>query len=431
MKLRCIARGVTLGGLLSCAVIQGGCGGGSANSSDASSAPPAETPTTSQAVAVAQAQRDGTLVAPAIVTADNAFGLALFNELNQTNSGNMAISPTSVALALQMVYNGAAGTTQQGMSQALQLQGLTAPEVDIDNAALQASMIDPDPDVALLIANSLWMHLADNPVLASFTQANQTYYAAEIGDLAGAPDNVNNWIAGQTDGLITNLLPAADYALVDAVIVNALYFKGSWTTAFDPKLTAPTPFTLSNGAQVTAQMMNQTGPFGYYAESQFQALRIPYGQKGTMSLLILLPAAGANLSNLVGGLTADSIDSLIAELQITTLSVGLPKFTTTWHDTLIAPLSTLGMGVAFSRSAADFSGISATQQLYISDVEHETVVEVDEAGTTAAAATTVTVTPTIVMAPTATMIMNRPFFYAIRDDATHALLFIGMLVNPN
>jgi serine protease inhibitor len=118
--------------------------------------------------AVAQARQSDRPVAPQIVAADNAFGLALFNALNRSATSNVAISPISIALALQMVYNGAGGSTHRGMSQALQLQTLGALAVDQDNAALQAALIDPDPKVQLRIANSLWMHLERNPVLPSF-----------------------------------------------------------------------------------------------------------------------------------------------------------------------------------------------------------------------------------------------------------------------
>ena len=115
--------------------------------------------------AVTQARKDDRPVAARIVNADNAFGLALFNALNQSATSNVAISPISIALALQMVYNGAGGSTQQGMSQALQLQNLGALAVDHYNAALQAALINPDPKAQLRIANSLWMHLDRNPVL--------------------------------------------------------------------------------------------------------------------------------------------------------------------------------------------------------------------------------------------------------------------------
>ena len=231
-----------------------------APSSPSSTAPPA----------VMQAQQANTPVDPAIVTADNTFGLNLFQNLNSGATVNVSIAPISVAMALQIVYNGAGGATQQGMAQTLQLGSLSTQDLNNDNAALQGSLMNPDPQVQLTIANSLWMHLGMNSVPAAFTQMDQTYYGATVGDLAGAPANVNDWVNTETDGLITSILPNANYASVVAVIANVIYFKGQWSTEFDPSLTAPAPFTLMDGSQVLVPMMHQSASYGYLQGANFQ-----------------------------------------------------------------------------------------------------------------------------------------------------------------
>jgi serpin B len=411
--------------ILACAALLSACGGGS--SSNAASNPP---PPTSAATppAVTQAAQAGTATDPALINADNAFGLNLLNTLLATNSGNVAISPTSLNMALQILYNGAAGSTAQAMSQTLQLQGLSLATLNSDNAALEASLLNPDPAVQVTLANSLWMHLGNTPVLPSFTQLNQTYYGAEIGDLSGAPANVNAWIAGITNGLITNILPSGDYSKVVAVIANAIYFKGSWTVAFDPTLTAPAPFTLSDGTQISVPTMHQMGTFTAYMGSNYEVLRVPYGQTQHLSMWIVLPNAGVNLNTFVATLNPATFDTWASELQDSYVNLGLPRFATTFSASLPSPLTTLGMGVVFSPQA-DFSALAPNT--YISDVEHQTVVDVDESGTVAAGATTVTVSPTVVGVAPAPLEIDHPFFYAIRDDQTGALLFIGTMVNPS
>jgi serine protease inhibitor len=412
-----------------------GCGGSNgSNSNDGNGSvadsPPSTAAGTTVATAVEQARQNGTPVPQQIVTADNTFGLALFNALNQGATSNVAISPTSIALALQMVYNGAAGSTQQGMSQALQLQGLGALAVDQDNAALQAALINPDPQVQLTTANSLWMHLSENSVLPSFVSANETYYAAEIGDLSGAPANVNAWVATETNGLITQILPPANYNAVVAVLANAIYFKGEWTSAFDPNATAPMPFTLADGTQVSCQMMNQTANFPYLSGANFQAVELPYGQTSRLSMLIILPAPGVDLGSFVASMTSEELSTWIAGLEPAKVTIGLPRFTATFASSLVQPLTSLGMGAAFNPDTADFSGLAVGPGVHISDVAHEAMVQVDETGTVAAAATTVTVTTTVV-GPIINMTMNRPFFYAIVDGKTGVLLFIGTLMDPS
>ena len=410
--------------ILACATLLSACGGGSGSTGASTPSPPGSAVTPP---AVTQALQAGTATDPALISADNAFGLNLLNTLLTSNSGNVAISPTSLNMALQILYNGAAGSTAQAMSQTLQLQGFSLATLNSDNAALEASLLDPDPAVQVTLANSLWLHLGATPVLPSFTQLNQTYYGAEIGDLSGAPANVNAWVAGVTNGLITNILPQADYAKVVAVIANAIYFKGSWTVAFDPTLTAPAPFTLSDGTQSTVQMMHQMGTFPAYTGSNYEVVRIPYGQTQHLSLWIVLPTAGVNLNAFVATLTPATFDAWASELQGSYLNLGLPRFSTTFGASLPGPLTTLGMGIAFS-PLADFSALAPNT--YVSDVEHQSVVEVDESGTVAAGATTVTVSPTVVGEAAAPLQIDHPFFYAIRDDQTGALLFIATMVNP-
>jgi serpin B len=316
------------------------------------------------------------------------------------------------------------------MSQTLQLQSLSLATLNNDNAALEASLLNPDPDVQITLANSLWMHLTDNPVLPNFTQLNQTYYGAEIGDLSGAPANVNAWIANVTNGLITNILPPGNYGpdAVVAVIANAIYFKGEWTVAFDPTLTAPAPFTLSDGTQVSCQMMHQAGSFSFYGGNNYGVLRIPYGQTGHLSMWIVLPNAGVNLNALVATITPAMFGTWDSGLQTINVELGLPRFTTRFGASLPSPLTALGMGIAFNPALADFSALAP--DTYVSDIEHQTVVEVDESGTVAAGATTITVAPTVAGLPPAQFLIDQPFFYAIRDDQTGALLFIGTMENP-
>lgn len=415
--------------MLACSLLLTACGGGGGSVGSNPGAPPGGTANSATPPAVIQAQQAGTPVDPLLISADNTFGLNLLNTLLASDSGNVAISPTSLNMALQILYNGAADSTAQAMSQTLQLQSLSLATLNNDNAALEASLLNPDPDVQITLANSLWMHLTDTPVLPSFTQLNQTYYGAEIGDLSGAPANVNAWIANVTNGLITNILPQADYTDIVAVIANAIYFKGEWTVAFDPTLTAPAPFTLSDGTQVSCQMMHQTGSFSFYGGGNYGVLRIPYGQSGHLSMWIVMPGAGVNLNALVATITPAMFDTWDSGLQTINVQLGLPRFTTRYSASLPTPLTTLGMGIAFSQTQADFSAL-ASRNTYVSDVEHQTVVEVDESGTVAAGATTITVAPTVAGLPPAQLLIDQPFFYAIRDDQSGALLFIGTMENP-
>jgi serine protease inhibitor len=423
--------GIALGFILAGALV--GCGGSSMNGAMMPVGPmqpnPPSSPSGTAPPAVVQAQKANTPVDPAIVTADNTFGLNLLQNLNSGATGNVAIAPISVAMALQIVYNGATGgATQQGMAQTLQLGTLSTQDLNNDNAALQGSLLNPDPQVQLTIANSLWMHLDSTAVAPAFTQMDQTFYGATVGDLAGAPANVNDWVSTETDGLITSILPNANYESVVAVIANVIYFKGQWSTEFDPSQTAPAPFTLMDGTQVSVPMMHQSATYGYLQGANFQAVRIPYGQ-GRLSMLVVMPDAGSSLNSFVATLTPSMLNCWVGQLQTGMGNLSMPKFTATFGASLVQPLTTLGMQAAFcSDPQAAFPGIGL---VCIQDVEHKTVVEVDESGTVAAGATSITVVPTAVEVPLFTLTLDHPFLYAIRDDKTGELLFIGTMMNPS
>jgi serpin B len=421
----------TAGALLAAAAALTGCSGSGA-APDNNTKNPASLPT-----AVAKARADNTAVSPAIVVADNTFGLSVLQTLQSQNSStNVAISPLSLSLALQILYNGAAGDTLAAMTQTLQLGTLTQQQMNEANEALEAALIGADPQVELKIANSLWVHLDQTPVLPAFTQMDQNYYGAMMGDLAGAPDNVNAWVANETNGLILNILPRRDYSTVTAVIANAVYFKGQWTATFDPNSTHSAPFTLSDGTSTPAHMMQQSGTFAYLRGPDFQMVRLPYGQ-GRLSMLILLPDPGSSLGSFLTHLTAAGLDISLGQMQDAYGSVALPKFAAHSNSDMGPALQALGMAVAFhcpesggAGPLADFSAL-ASEQVCVSSVAHNAWVQVDEMGTVAAAATTITVVTTSVPQQQFAMTIDHPFLYAIRDDDTGALLFIGTLLDPS
>jgi serine protease inhibitor len=412
------------GALGAAALLLAGCNGLGGNGTE----PPSSAGASSLPAAVAQAQAEHTPVA-----ADNAFGLSLLTTLLPGSGGNnIAISPLSAAMALQVLYNGAQGSTQQGMAQALDLDTLSLETLNTDNAALEAALIHPDPDVTLTVANSLWIDESAYPVDPTFTQTDETYYGATVGDLSGAPANVNAWVDAETQGLIPQILPPdlPPSAFKVAIIANTLYFKGKWTTAFDPSQTDTGAFTLGDGSEVTADLMHRAGTLPYlestFNGSRFQAIRLPYGE-GRLSMLIVLPHAGTPIGPFIAGVTLEDLTHWIAELQPTAVSIALPRFSAQYSENLVSALSALGMGVAFAPGEADFAALAP--RAYVSSVVHSTVVEVGESGTTAAAGTVITVTTTVAL-PQPTMVMDHPFFYAIEDEATGELLFIGILMSP-
>ncbi|NDJ16731.1 serpin family protein [Myxacorys almedinensis] len=379
-------------------------------------------------------QENVEMVNPKLVAANTRFGFKLFSEiLKKDTQKNVFVSPSSVAIALSMTYNGASGETQQAMANALQLQGLSLSELNQANANLKTNLEKGDPSVTVAIANSLW---ARNGVSfnSEFIKRNQTFYDAEIKTLdfnsAAAPREINGWVNEKTNGKISEII---DQIRPDQVmfLINAIYFNGKWTNEFDKNQTEARSFYLANGKEKQHPLMQQKGKYRYYENDQFQAVSLPYGNE-QMSLYLFLPSQKSSLSDFHKTLNSENWQTWMGQFSQRQGSVQIPRFKLSYDIELKEALSALGMAVAFDKSKADFSRLSDVET-NINQVKHKTFVEVNEEGTEAAAVTSVGITVTSVQIeePPFDMVVNRPFFCAIRDNKTGEILFMGSIINPN
>ena len=365
-----------------------------------------------------------------IVAANTKFGFKLFAEiLKEQQKENIFISPSSIAMVLAMTYNGASGSTQKVMAHALELNGLNLQQINTGYGELKKLLVNPDEKVKLDIANSLWVN-RDVKLSPEFLQRNQNFYQAEITNLNFKDPNsvktVNQWVKENTQGKIDRILETINTDDV-LFLINAIYFKGSWNKEFDPKKTQELAFTLASGKQKLHPMMSQSDKYKYYETEKFQSVSLPYGKDERISFYVFLPKENSSLQEFYQDLNALNWGKWMTQFQKRQGLIRLPRFKTEYDITLNKTLSALGMREAFT-GKANFSEMG--NNLIISEVKHKTFVEVNEEGTEAAAATVV------VMArggsfKSFNMIVNRPFFYAIRDNKTGSLLFMGSIVEPN
>lgn len=368
-----------------------------------------------------------------IIKSDNEFGLELFQEVvsRDPEAVNVFVSPTSVALALAMTYNGANGETKTAMENALRKQGFTTEEINTSYKSLMDALMSVDPKVILEIANSIWYDV-DFTVLPEFVSTNQDFYDAEVRSIdfgdPGAPGIINEWVSDKTHDKIKKII---DQIPADAVmyLINAIYFKGIWQYEFKEENTSDGPFYLNNGSPVTVPVMKQTTTLRYTSNDLFSMAELPYGQ-GNFSMLVLLPQTSFSTNDIVDSLTPGNWDFWISTLAEKNVDLQLPKFTFEYKNQLNDELEAMGMGVAFT-DTADFSKINGTGGLFISKVLHKSFVEVNEEGTEAAAVTAVEVSLTSFPGPEYTAFhVDRPFLFAIRETSTGAILFIGCVQNP-
>ncbi|MEG4856195.1 serpin family protein [Microcoleus sp. K1-B6] len=365
-----------------------------------------------------------------LVAANTKFGFNLFHTLSkQQPDQNIFISPTSVALALSMTYNGVSGETKQEMTKVLELTGMTPQEINAANQALQNSLQKVDPNVQVSIANSLWAKQGFS-LKPEFQQTNQEYYKANLTELdfmnPQVPSIINNWVSQKTQGKIDQIVKeiSPDQVLF---LINAIYFKGNWETPFDKSQTANQTFSLPDGTSKQHPMMSQEGSYGYYETDKFQAVSLPYGEEGALAMYIFLPDSNSNLATFLQELTPENWNQWMQFLKFRTEdgSIEIPRFKMEYEVELNSTLIALGMAGIFERSKADFSPMT-DDNVAVDSVKHKTFVEVNEEGTEAAAVTSMDVS----FCPPFYMNVNRPFFCAIRDNTTGTILFMGTIVDP-
>lgn len=361
-----------------------------------------------------------------IVSANNNFGFNLLQKLVDKNmSENIFMSPVSLAMALSMTYNGASGDTQEAMARVLELQGMSLEEVNQASAALMERLKNLGEDIRLDMANSLWAREGEE-FRADFLKRNEEFYGAEIGTLdftdPRALSIIDAWVKEKTGGKIEEIVEEIPGGII-LYLINAVYFKGAWAVKFDRQYTQERDFTLLDGSKKKVPMM-MTGSkeFKHLKGDNFDAVGLPYGD-GSVSMYIFVPHRESSLKEFCGELTAGNWNDWMSRFQQSEITVVMPRFNLEYEIVLNDALANLGMGAAFDSNAADFSRM-CSGKVWIDEVKQKTYLEVNEEGTEAAAATAVSIKkgPGIYV--------DRPFFCAIRDNDTGAMLFMGSIVEP-
>jgi len=377
--------------------------------------------------------RELTVSEQQLVKSGESFGLKLFQEIVRSDKDkNVFISPLSVAMALAMAYNGAAGSTKEAMQTTLGYAGLNRQTINESFQSLITLLTHLDPKVKFQIANSIW-YRQDFTVEQEFIDWNRTYFDALVRGLdfgsPDAPNVINAWVKENTNGKITKIIDQIKREDL-MFLIDAIYFKGTWTYEFKKDATMDDWFVLLDGTRASCKMMQQSNDFKYLETEDFQAVDLPYSD-GDFSMTILLPRVGKSIDGLIEKMEATTMSQWLEQMNKTHGSLQLPKFKLEWELKLNDVLTKLGMGMAFIPYQADFTNILKSPPLFISFVKHKTFVQVDEEGTEAAAATAVGIAFTSVGGPSGfVMRVDRPFLFMIREHHSQTVLFVGKIVAP-
>lgn len=358
------------------------------------------------------------------------FGLRLFRESpNVGDNHNALISPLSMLTLLALAANGASGDTLAQLETVISPEDGPALSIDVYNEYLSAYLrgLPQEEKASLTFANAIW--LRDDPDLRverSFLQTNADYYGADVYkapfDTSTVRD-INAWVKRTTDGQIEELLTEIpDEAML--YLINALSFDAEWEKVYEKQQVAAGTFTAADGTRENAQMMHSTEGL-YLTDGETVGFLKPYAG-GRYAFAALLPPEGTDIRDYIAGLTGERFLAAIQGAESAVVQAQLPKFENACSYSMKEPLEAMGVTDAFG-PRADFTrlGRYGNNGLFISETLHKTTITVDERGTKAGAVSAVEASGGARPEDRYTVILDRPFVYAIVDTETTLPLFLG------
>lgn len=372
-----------------------------------------------------------------VVKGNNQFSFDFYQTTLAKVRDNAFASPFSVSSAFAMLYAGAENETMQEISKALHFG--SSSDFHTHQAKMQNDLQANLPaGMSLDVANALWLH-KDAGLLPAYSRIIEEQYKGKValvnfGDAVGTCQTINTWASLKTRNKIKEILaPQHINNLTRLILTNAIYFKANWQKAFDKKDNQQMPFTTENGTAINTEFMHARQYFKYYENAQMQMAEIPYTDNSA-SMVVMLPREGTTLEAFEKEVTFQNYETWTQGLrEHQEVYLYLPKFKIESSFSLNEDLKQMGIKKAF-KQGADFKKIMKDIPLFVSQVLHKSFVEVNEEGTEAAAVTA------IIMQTTSSMTFekpnpkifkaNRPFVFAIKDNKTGAILFIGKVMKP-
>ncbi len=366
-----------------------------------------------------------------ISNANNKVALKFLNETLKNNSGkNVIISPLSLNTVLALTQNGAAGSTKQEMLKALEMEGYDENLINESYKNIIAHF-NSLKSIQTKLGDSIWIRKGAD-VKKQFIDMGKEFYEAEINEVdftkKNTVDTINKWVSNHTAGKINKMMDSFEPDTYMALI-NTVYFKGKWSTPFSENNTSKQKFFVSDGSTKEVDMMKETMAIDYVKNTDFQAVRIPY-EDNNFGMYVFLPNKDSSTDKLMNNMNIDNWNKWISEFKKTQVNVSLPKFKIEFEEKLNDMLIGFGMKSAFGDSA-NFSNITEKSDLYIDLVKQKSYIDVNEAGTEAAAATAVVMREvSMPLDPPIQFIADRPFIYAITDKNTGLIIFMGKVEKP-
>lgn len=369
-------------------------------------------------------------------TALSKSGAVLLSRMAEKDpDGNHLISPVSIQMAMGMCVTGsdAGSATRKEIMNVLFPSCGEDPSVLNEEMATLAGRMQESKEADWNVANSIWVNENGHVKLRdTFIRDASAYYKAELFSANFSPDTVtaiNQWVKTNTRDRIPEILEelSPDAAVV---LVNALAFDGEWAKQYEEEQVDENgSFTNSDGTEKKVTMLRSEENRAVKLAGGIGFIK-PY-KGGQYSFVGILPPEGMSSNEYLKKITEASAGFSEAYLnpEYTTVYVGMPEFKTEYGILMNEVLKELGVQEAFSDTAKFHEMLTDdSAEVKISKVIHKTMIEVDRHGTKAAAATVVQMDELTAMGPEEVyyITLDRPFVYAIVDDASGVPIFLGV-----
>ncbi len=356
----------------------------------------------------------------------NEFALNLFR--TQAGMDSKVVSPVSVAYLMGLLANGANGSTQSEIMKALSMNGTSLSTLNETYNAIIKTASSHDSQAQVNIANCVTVN-KQVTLKDSYTATMRKTYNASVESMDFASPKalakINSWCSKQTEGMIPKIIDQLDPSAT-AVLMNAVYFNGTWANKFDKDDTKTENFSGYTRDIKKVPMMHQEKKFSYTDNSDFAAVTLPYGN-GSFSMTVILPANGKSTTDILKSLNAKTLEKTQLDMTECVVDLKLPRFSTTTETQLNKPISALGATSMFQPGKADFSNMTDAS-MFVSTMLQKAKIEVNERGTKAAAVTAAIMTMSMLQPEEprhVTFHANRPFIYLITERYSGAIFFIG------
>jgi serine protease inhibitor len=390
-------------------------------------------------IAIVSCDKNSTPIDPVAVTEvqqiadmNQKFGWEVFHREMAAKPGeNILISPWSIQTALQMANNGAQANTLNELLAALHCPDCSVTDINTQQAKLTTLLEQQSGHPKLTSANVLFYDTQRVELFESFKQPlsdnfKTAFETANFDNVPSALESINNWVKTNTNGKIDKILDNITQEDI-AFLINALHFKADWSSPFPEQSTSDRDFSTATGQVVKVPMMSHDWDFTFAEGAKLRMVDLPF-KDSTYSLTLLQPSLSNSANDWYKEVNTDALKALYAASSYERAIVQLPRFKMSYENDLIETLKYLGVRDAFSDGRADFGKLGkANGNIFINQIRHKAVLEVDEKGAEGAAVTSVGFGVTSVPP---VFYFNKPFVLVLRHLPTNTLIFTGYLANP-